>query len=132
VKDKDAWMSKFQETESGKVQYATLLSNYQNTKVEDLVKNVGSDLDAVVVEDGKLIATANPIFRDGSKDYFIRAHFFAPTKNVFGKSYNTYWANIFVIWGMTLFLWITLYFDGLRKFLKVFEDLGGRIKLKRK
>ena len=132
VKSKDVWMAKFQETEAGKAQYALLLSSSQNGKLEELVKNIGSDLPEVMKENGKLIATTDPIFRDGSNEYFIRSHFFAPTKNVFGKSYSTYWVNIFVIWGMTIFLWITLYFDGLRKLLRVFENLGGKIKFRRK
>ncbi len=119
VKSKDEWLSKFQETESGKLQYNTLLNNCQNKKVEDLVKNVTSDLDPIIEDDGKLVATSNPIYRDGSKDHFVRSHFFAPTKNVFGKSYSTFWVNIFVIWGMSLLLWITLYFDLLRKLLSI-------------
>jgi hypothetical protein len=132
VKSKDVWMAKFQETETGKVRYEQLMNGSQNGKLEDLVKNVGSDLDEVIVEDGKLIATANPIFRDGSSDDFIRAHFFAPTKSVFGKSYNTYWVNIFVIWCMTLFLWLTLYFDGLKKLLKAGANLAGTFVRKKK
>jgi hypothetical protein len=99
------------------------MSSSQNEKLEELVKNVGSDLDEVIVEDGKLIATANPIFRDGSSDELIRSHFFAPTKSFFGKAYSTYWVNILVIWGMTLFLWLTLYFDGLKKLLKLSSNL---------
>ena len=119
VKNKDQWMNKFQETESGKAQYITLVNNNQNSKIEDLVKNVTSDLDPVVEDNGKLVATANPIYRDGPKDHFIRSHFFAPTKNVFGKSYSTFWVNIIVIWGMSLLLWITLFFDLLRKLLEI-------------
>jgi hypothetical protein len=132
VKKRDEWMAKFQESDAGKARYEKLLNSSQNGKLEELVKNVGSDLSEVMVEKGELIATADPIFRDGSDEYFVRSHFFAPTKNVFGKSYNTYWVNILVIWGMTLFLWVTLYFDVLRKFLKMFANLGGRISRKRK
>jgi len=119
TKSKDEWLSKFQETESGKIQYLSLLNNYQNTKIEDLVKNANSDMDPIVEDDGRLIATTNPIFRDGTNDHFIRSHFFAPTKNVFGNLYSTYWVNIFVIWGMSLILWFTLYFDILRKLLSL-------------
>ncbi len=131
VKSKDAWIGTFQESESGKAGYQQLLSGYQNSKMEELVKNAGSDLDAVVEEDGKLTATADPIFRDASNDHFIRSHFFAPKKNIFGKLYGTYWVNIIVIWGMSLFLWITLYFDALRKFLNVFSNLPKRRKFAR-
>ncbi|MCE3278297.1 MAG: transporter related protein [Bacteroidetes bacterium] len=132
VKSKDAWMAKFQESETGKAQYEKLLNSSQNTKLEELVKNVGSDLSEVIEENGSLVATTDPIFRDGSRENFVRSHFFAPTKNVFGKSYSTYWVNVFVIWAMTLLLWITLYFDALRKLLKMFENLGGKLRRKKK
>ena len=130
VRSKDEWMAKFQETESGKAQYKALLNNYQNTKVEDLVKNVSTDLDAVVEENGELIATTDPIFRDGSNHHFVRSHFFAPQKNVFGNLYDTYWVNILVIWGMSLLLWITLYFDTLKKLLEIFGSLPSIFKNK--
>jgi hypothetical protein len=124
VTDKDEWINKFQETEAGKKEYQELLDHNQNEKLENLVKNRGSDLDPVIEEDGKLIATADPIFRAGSSAHFIRSHFFAPTKNVFGKQYSTYWVNICVIWGMALLLWITLYFDVLRKTIGFFSSFS--------
>ncbi len=127
VKSMDEWMGKFQENEAGKAQYLTLLNNYQNSRIADLVKNIGSDLDEIVKGDGKLIATTGPIFRDGSNDHFIRSHFFAPTKNMFGSLYSTYWVNILVIWGMSFFLWFTLYFDVLRKVLKLFASFPGKL-----
>lgn len=132
VKKKDEWMAKFQETEAGQAEYTSLLNNNQNKKMEELVKNIASDLEEVVEEDGKLVATTDPIFRNGSEDHFVRSHFFAPKKNVFGSLYSTYWVNVFVIWGMSLVLWITLYFDALRKLLGVFERLGSKFKVKRK
>jgi hypothetical protein len=128
IKNKDDWMGKFQETESGKTEYASLQNNYQNTKIEELVKNSNSDMAAVIEESDKLIATTDPIFRDGKDNHFIRSHFFAPTKNIFGKLYSTYWVNICVIWGMSLLLWFTLYFDVLRKILNWFTTLPNKIK----
>ncbi len=127
VKSKDEWMGKFQQTETGKGQYTSLFTTYQNTKIEELVKNSGSDMAAIVEEDGRLIATTDPIFRNGSSDHFVRSHFFSPTKNVFGKLYSTYWVNIFVIWAMSLLLWFTLYFDTLRKVLNSLTKFLNKI-----
>ncbi len=117
IRNKDEWIGQFQQTEKGKEEYLALLKNYQNEKIENLVKNAGSDLDPVIENEGHLVATANPIFREGPSDRFIRSHFFAPAKNVLGKHYSTYWVNIIVMWTMTTFLWLTLYFDVLRKIL---------------
>jgi len=128
VKSKDEWMGGFQGNDFKKAEYQQLLSNYQNSKIEDLLKNAGSDLDEIVESDEKLIATADPIYRDGSKDHFIRSHFFSPTKNVFGSLYSTYWVNISVIWGMSFLLWLTLYFDVLRKILNLFAIIPWKTK----
>ena len=125
---KDLWMGRFQENDFGKAEYQQLLGNYQNSKIEDLLENAGSDLDEIVESDGKLIATGDPIYRDGPKDHFIRSHFFSPTKNVFGSLYSTYWVNIGVIWGMSFLLWLTLYFDVLRKILNLFDVIPWKTK----
>ena len=132
VKSKDEWMGGFQGNDLRKAEYQQLLSNYQNSKIEDLLKNSGSDLDEIVESDGKLIATGDPIYRDGPKDHFIRSHFFSPTKNVFGSLYSTYWVNISVIWGMSLLLWLTLYFDVLRKILNLFAEFSTKLSVYRK
>ena len=128
VKSKDEWMSGFQGDDLRKAEYQQLLSNYQNSKIEDLLKNAGSDLDEIVESDRKLIATGDPIYRDGPKDHFIRSHFFSPTKNVFGNLYSTYWVNISVIWGMSFLLWLTLYFDVLRRILNLFAVIPWKTK----
>lgn len=132
VKSKDEWMGGFQGSDLRKAEYQQLLGNYQNSKIEDLLKNTGSDLDEIVESDGKLIATGDPIYRDGPKDHFIRSHFFSPTKNVFGNLYSTYWVNISVIWGMSFLLWLTLYFDVLRKILNLFAQFSNRLSFYRK
>lgn len=123
---RDEWVGKYQSSDKGKQEYQELINNYQNEKLEDIVKNVGSDLPPVIEENGKLIATSDPVFRDGSKDHFVRAHFFAPYKNVFGKSCNTFAVNLAVIWGMSMLLWLTLYFDIFRKILGLFAKIGRK------
>ncbi len=127
-KQKDEWVAATEENENMKAKYSVLKNQNHNAKIEDLVKNVDSDMEEVIVEDEQLVATPNPIFRDGSTERFIRAHFFAPRKNIFGSLYSTYWVNIIVIWFMSLFLWIALYLDLLRKTLDFFASLPSKIK----
>jgi hypothetical protein len=50
------------------------------------------------------------------------SHFFAPRKKIFGKYFDTFWVNLSVLWGMSLIMAITLYFDLLRK---VIDGLGN-------
>jgi hypothetical protein len=125
---KDDWAAKFNTNEAAKSQYLTLLNQNQNAKLEQLVKNVDTDLDGASEENARIIATGDPIFRDGPNDRLIRSHFFAPRKNIFGRYYSTFWVNIIVIWLMSLFLAITLYFDALRGLLRWILTIPGIFK----
>jgi len=57
-----------------------------------------------------------------------RAHFFAPKKNLFGADVSTFLFNILVIWSMAVLLYVTLYFELLRKLLNSFEGIQNRFK----
>ena len=104
-------------------------NQYYNESLADLVKNV-STKNRILEYKGELIQQINPIFLDpkntGTLNY--RAHFFAPKKNMFNKSWDTYWFNILVIWFMAAGFYITLYFEWLRKFI----DLFGKVNLPKK
>jgi hypothetical protein len=95
---------------------------YQNESLADMVKKT-KEVDKIIERNGELIQVADPVYRDPS--IFtppLRAHFFAPRKRLFGTHYiDTFWVNVCVIWFMSLFLYIALYFDLLRKSLDVFD-----------
>ena len=67
----------------------------------------------------------DPIYMDPEFS-FIKAHFYAPTKNVFGKPVDTFWVNVIVIWAMTIGLYFVLYFRLLKKALDSVEVLTGK------
>jgi hypothetical protein len=117
---KDAIIYKLEK--ENKAKFLLLKDNYFNQNLEDLVRNA-SELDKIIEIDGQLLQRSDPIFKDGTTDEFIRAHFYAPRKNFFGKMVDTYWINIGVLWLMTLVLIITLYFDVLRKLLELGDKL---------
>ncbi len=58
-----------------------------------------------------------------------RAHFFAPQKNLFGATVSTFLFNNVVIWFMTVLLYVTLYFELLRKLINSFDGLPGKLTL---
>jgi ABC-type multidrug transport system ATPase subunit len=122
--DKDAVIYKLEK--ANKAKFLKLKDSYFNQNLEDLVKN-SSELDKIVEIKGYFIQRSEPIFKDGSKAEFVRAHFYAPRKNVFGKMIDTYWVNFGVIWFMTLILIFTLYFDALKKLLDFGEKLNFKI-----
>jgi ABC transport system ATP-binding/permease protein len=102
---------------------------YFNESLSDLVTNI-SEKDRVLEYDGMLVQQVNPIFLDpmpsGPFDY--RAHFFAPHKNLFGAPVSTYWFNVMVIWLMTAFLYVTLYFELVKKLVSSFDSIPGKKK----
>ncbi|MEI6048706.1 MAG: ATP-binding cassette domain-containing protein [Bacteroidota bacterium] len=55
----------------------------------------------------------DPDFNNG------RAHFLASQKRIAGRSFDTFWFNLSVIWLMCTTLYLSLYFDWLRKLLSI-------------
>lgn len=80
------------------------------------------DFDMIVEYNGKLIQKSDPIFLDPTSK-FIKAHFYAPRKMIFGKFMTTIWVNVIVIWVMTIGLYILLYYRVLKRFLDFLENL---------
>lgn len=116
VKAKDEWITGISDSD-----YQKLINEHHNKKLEEMVRNISPEMEMIVEEDGELVALSDPVFRSGSANHFIRAHFFAPTKNIFGKQYDTFWVNIAVIWTMSLVLWLLLFFDLPRKAADLFS-----------
>ena len=105
-------------------------NRYFNESLADLVTNV-SVKERIIEYDGKLFQQINPVFVDPKPEHLLdyRAHFFAPTKNLFGMNVETFWFNMLVIWLMSIVLYITLYFELLRRFIHLFEKVPGKVNL---
>jgi len=104
---------------------------YTNKAVSDAVKNITTP-ERIVEYNGTLIQKIYPIYQDehrpvSSVDF--SANLFQPTKHFMGRYVDTLLFNISVIWSMTVFLFITLYFD---VFKKVIRFLEGRRKYRRR
>jgi ABC-type multidrug transport system ATPase subunit len=101
--------------------YIQQQNKYHNEAVSDIVKNIY--MKQVVEYDNKLIRQRDPIFRFPEVEHFFdfRSHFFAPQKHLFGTFTDTYYFNLLVVWFMTLVLYITLYFDSLKKLMDMFS-----------
>lgn len=97
--------------------FNTLKAKHTNKSLTNLVTNK-TEFNKIIEVDGHLVQRENPIYHDATS---FRAHFFAPNKLLFGKFLDTFWVNLIIIWIMTITLGITLYFDVLRKILKVFN-----------
>jgi ABC-type multidrug transport system ATPase subunit len=105
-------------------------NKYKNKALEDFVTN--SNTLNFTDEDGlSIIQKADPIYLDPYDFNYFKAHFYSPSKKIFGYYIDTYYANLIVIWLMTIFLTFTLYFDSLKWILDITSKLTSLVKLKK-
>jgi len=106
--------------------FLKLRDSYFNKSLEDFVKDKNESTKTIIYK-GELVQKLDPIFMD-SKYKLIRAHFYAPEKKVFGMKIDTYIVNVIVLWIMTFFIYLALYFRLLKKFLDSGEYIFGKKK----
>jgi ABC-type multidrug transport system ATPase subunit len=101
-------------------------NEYYNESLADLVKNVAAEKHLLEYK-GALLQQINPVFQRPSTGHPLnyRTAFFFPEKNLFGFRVSTFSFNLAVIWSMSLIFYITLYFQVLRKLLRMF----GRVSI---
>lgn len=105
-----------------------LKEDYNNISLADLVTNKNS-FETLVEENNRIVQLTKPIFKDPESNYG-RAHFYAPYKNIFGYHMDTLYFNVAFIWLTSLFMYIALVFNWLRKALefsdnaKIFKKKG--------
>ena len=119
---KDALVTKFQSEDNAG--FLKLRDQHANESLEEFVTNKNETV-RFVEFDGEIIQKLEPIFME-PKSTFIKAHFYAPTKKVFGWKVDTYIVNVFVLWFMTTLLYLALYFRLLKKLLDSGEVLMGK------
>ena len=92
-----------------------LKQHNHNLAIENLVMNGGSNEYYRETSSG-LMQKVAPVYKIPDFN-FGRAHFLASEKRVFSVSVPTLAFNVLVIWLMTIFLYVALYFDWIRKIL---------------
>ncbi|MDP4223249.1 MAG: ATP-binding cassette domain-containing protein [Bacteroidota bacterium] len=107
-----------------KAGFQRLRNNYYNTSLEEFVTDK-NEIKKTIDYRGELVQKLDPIFMD-SRHKFVKAHFYAPEKPVFGLKVDTYIINVIVIWVMTFILYFVLYFRLLKKVLSSGEKLIGK------
>ena len=106
--------------------FIKLRNKYHNASLEEFVINKNEST-KIVEFNGELVQKMDPIFVDPEYK-FIKAHFYSPSKQVFGAYFGTYVINIAVLWVMTIILYFALYFRLLKKFLDSGEAMAGKRK----
>jgi ABC-type multidrug transport system ATPase subunit/uncharacterized membrane protein len=91
--------------------YYQWLDAYNNESVADQVKKI-FEKNKIIESNARLYQQTDPIYLYPES---TRSHFYSPVKLIFGKYVDTYQYNILFIWGISVILYILLYFDVLHK-----------------
>lgn len=103
--------------------YNALRMKYTNEAVIDMVEN-SADPNRILEWRGELIQKYYPIYFTDHRPAHpldFSSNFYVPTKPMFGMVFDTLYFNIAVIWVFTLFLYVTLYYQLLKKAISSVE-----------
>ena len=113
---------KLLETKIGEDQFVALRAANYNENLANYVLNRLST-NKIYDSDDRLIQKADPIFMPpGSK--FGRAHFFAPYKQIGNLKIETLLFNMMAVWFMIGGLFVTLYYNILKRLIRFLESLN--------
>lgn len=127
VKEKEKKVNALKELKGGDKPYEDFRAAYQNEAIGALVKNL-EEPQRIIESNGRLVQKIYPIYKDPDPEHLIDfdAQFYLPAKHFMRSTIDTYYFNLMVIWAMSLTLFITLYYDVLRRILNRLENMSLR------
>jgi len=99
--------------------------DYYNSSLADLVRNRREMSNKIIEKNNKLIRKVEPIYMIPTST-IGRAHFYAPVKIIGKWFFDTLWFNILAIWIFSILLYISLYYDLIRKMVVLIENIRLR------
>ncbi|MBN2213712.1 MAG: ATP-binding cassette domain-containing protein [Bacteroidales bacterium] len=124
--ERDRIIRDLQKTPEEKNSFLKLKREFHNDKLAEFVENT-NEVIRIVEYKANLYQKIDPVYLDPD-NRFLKAHFYAPRKQFFGKYYSTFWVNTIVIWAMSIILFIILYFRLLKKAMDYIEGFSDRWK----
>ncbi len=121
---KDAMITQFEKED--KEAFQKLRDDHYNIALEEFVL-AKNESQKIIEYNDEIVQKLDPIFMDPAPG-FLKAHFYAPAKNIFGLQVSTLIVNTAVLWVIALLLYGVLYFRLLKKLLDSIEALSGRIR----
>lgn len=113
------------ENSMGKENFINFKDAYSNDNLNSFLTN--SNTTTFIQEyKGKLIPKKDYVYLRPYNNTFINSHFYSPYKNLFGNWVPTLWANVLVIWILTLLFGITLFTDVFNRIGKWIQQKTGR------
>ncbi|HRW98483.1 MAG TPA: ATP-binding cassette domain-containing protein [Cyclobacteriaceae bacterium] len=131
LKDRELLVGQLTDTEEKLALFNENRMKYQNESVTRMVEN-SNDPVRILEWQGQLVQKVYPIYFDQHRPknpFDFSANFYTPTKHFLGKKYDTLYFNIGVIWMFSLILYVTLYFDLLKRGVQSIEN---RIKYRKR
>ncbi len=101
----------------GEMEMMEIRNNHENDAVSLVVKNTATE-HRILEHRNQLVQKLYPIYLEPEFPSHVldfRAQFYTPTKHFLGVLWSTENFNVIVIWSMSVFLAIALYFDWLKK-----------------
>ncbi len=114
--EKNALLKNLTSTPEKEAALNELRKDYENEAISFMVKNTATE-HRILEHNNHLIQKIYPIYLDPKFPKHaldFRAQFFQPTKHLAGRLFPTPIFNMVVIWMMTIFLFIALYFNWLK------------------
>jgi ABC-type multidrug transport system ATPase subunit len=109
-------------TDHDRAAYFAMLDAHRNESLAEFVTNK-NDVNVIVESGGELVQKSDPVYLEPVHRGFFDAHFYAPMKWFFGYRLPAAWANMMVLWGMSLLFALALYVNF---FPKLMERLSRR------
>ncbi len=119
-KSKETTIYAMTKTNDEGVEFQNLINDHKNDQLEVFATN-RNDVNYIVEHNGELIQKKDLIYLMPYNSSFFEAHFYAPAKNLFGRFIDTFYANILVLWGMTITLAICLFFNVFPRAISLLE-----------
>ena len=110
------------EAKYGKDRLVELKDRHRNEMLSEILLNQNST-EKLFETKKLLVQKADPVFMEPTS-VLGRAHFYAPYKIVGSKKVDTLTFNVAVIWLMSILLFISLYYNSLKVFLRRLESLS--------
>lgn len=99
--------------------YGELKEQFSNENLNNIVQNSYSFSKIIVDRKGNdIVQTEDPIYINTINMRFLDSPLFSKTKHFFGIEISTFWGNMIVIWLFSIFAYIALQYDWLKKILE--------------
>ena len=117
---KDDLIREIVDRDSTSNSYISWMNKYYNENLKKFVRN-SDDKYRILEYNNELHQKIDPIYFE-PKGKMIKAHFFAPVKNIFGEKVPTLWVNVMVIWLFSLLSYGILYFRVGYRIMELFNS----------